>query len=756
MARKHHRSKATKAIKSTKAAVTASPPSKSKVGLLVTDELEKAIQQCRSTVHRIAKDCKAKNKKYRDIEFDFDNDQNLCLAGLVSEEGFAPTAASRATDIYTKPQFFIDGAGSNDIVQGALGDCWFLSALSTASTSEHLIEKCCVARDEKVGVYGFVFFKNGSWVSVIIDDLLFVKVPKFEELSSAEQLLFHNDKKKYNKTARKGGKNLYFARSGTENETWVPLIEKAYAKLHGDYSSLSGGRAAEAIEDLTGGVSSMLRTKDILDTDRFWEEELLHANDDRLFGAGYGPLDTSRIGSDESIKVEGLIGGHAYSILKAIEVEGKRFLILRNPWGKSEWSGPWSDGSKEWTPEWLRRLPEIGHVFGEDGQFVMEYSDFLERFEDIDKTMLFDSSWKMSMEWLRVPVRPPPAAWSFGSVSFNFSIAKSTKALIVLSKLDERYFKGIDGCYAWNLQFLVYKIGDTDPELVAESEQAVWGSRSVNTEAELEPGEYVVHIRVDGLFKGDALDPSEFNKRKLARVLTQRALARSAASNYDPSSEKDHLPASIDALVGREKAIAGARAKAAAAATASSSSTPIVGDIPEDVAGASDDKELKTSRSDSDAGASGDEEEGSPKEKKKTEGEKKEKEKKAKKKYKTKEEENKQKDKIKEGEGSNQLNESAKVDSSDSSDTGNESDSNSEDDSDGNSDYTSTIDGVDGDSDLAPFDNDAAFESPELVDVFIGLRVYVQGGERVSIVGTIQEEADKLYAASLRDEPRPQ
>ncbi|KAJ1488535.1 hypothetical protein T484DRAFT_1616299, partial [Baffinella frigidus] len=33
---------------------------------------------------------------------------------------------------------------------------------------------------------------------------------------------------------------------------WVPLVEKAYAKLHGSYHSISGGHVAEAMLDLTG------------------------------------------------------------------------------------------------------------------------------------------------------------------------------------------------------------------------------------------------------------------------------------------------------------------------------------------------------------------------------------------------------------------------------------------------------------------------------------------------------------------------
>jgi hypothetical protein len=53
-------------------------------------------------------------------------------------------------------------------------------------------------------------------------------------------------------------------------------------------------------------------------------------------------------------------------------LSGKRFVKLRNPWGDTEWTGRWSDGSKEWTPEWLEALPALHHRFGNDGEFLMQ------------------------------------------------------------------------------------------------------------------------------------------------------------------------------------------------------------------------------------------------------------------------------------------------------------------------------------------------------------------------------------------------
>ncbi|EEB95559.1 hypothetical protein MPER_05452, partial [Moniliophthora perniciosa FA553] len=374
----------------------------------------------------------SQNRRFRDHAFDLESDRQRCLHGLGTEEVYMPSDVQRVTQICEKPQFFVDGADSNDIVQGAIGNCWFVSALATMSTYEGLVEKFCVARDEEIGVYGFIFFRDASWVTVIIDDFLYTRIPKFEELSYAEQQLYHHNKERYNESARKDGKGLYFAKSGTQGETWVPLIEKAYAKLHGCYSALSGGEECEAIEDLTGGVSTFIPTN------------LLKANVDRLFGCAYRTLDETRSGSWDP-RISGLMGGHAYSVLRAVEFKGKRFVIIRNPWGKSEWTGPWSDGSKEWTKEWLDALPELGHVFGDDGQFVMEYKDFLDCWDQIDRTRLFDSSWAMSSQWLHVTARPLPCAWTYGDVSFTFSIPKASPAVIVLSQLDDRFFSEISG-----------------------------------------------------------------------------------------------------------------------------------------------------------------------------------------------------------------------------------------------------------------------------------------------------------------------
>ena len=72
----------------------------------------------------------------------------------------ACAAANLTKDIFDEPHFYIDGMTANDVRQGRDGDCWFMSSICTLSNKEDLLEKVCVARDEKVGVYGFVFHRG--------------------------------------------------------------------------------------------------------------------------------------------------------------------------------------------------------------------------------------------------------------------------------------------------------------------------------------------------------------------------------------------------------------------------------------------------------------------------------------------------------------------------------------------------------------------------------------------------------------------
>jgi hypothetical protein len=311
---------------------------------------EEAVALCKAKVAKIVKECRRVNQKYRDPHFDLELDlkwpKRDTLESLSNSKESPPPSdhwpqsAKRIGDIFDKPEFYIDGPTANDVTQGRDGDCWFLAALCTLSNKPSLIERVCVARDQVVGVYGFVFFRDGEWISEIIDDKLFLIKPDYDD-RTLERSLWEdrdrvNNEELYRKTYQSGSGSLYFAQCENENETWLPLLEKAYAKAHGDYSAIEGGWTGEGIEDLTGGVTSELYTTDILDKEYFWKDEVLKVNDEFLFSCSTGIWG---MGTGER---KGIIESHAYSVMRAVEIDGERLVLLKNPWGKGEWTGAWS------------------------------------------------------------------------------------------------------------------------------------------------------------------------------------------------------------------------------------------------------------------------------------------------------------------------------------------------------------------------------------------------------------------------------
>lgn len=277
-----------------------------------------------------------------------------------------------------------------------------------------------------------------------------------------------------------GSRALYFAQCSDPNETWLPLLEKAYAKAHGDYSTIDGGFVGEGIEDLTGGVTSEVFATDILDKEKFWREELLNVNKTFLFGCGQmGGIYGQRRGIQEK---------HAYSIMEAREIDGQRLLKLRNPWGRTEWTGRWSDGSEEWTPEWMHKL---NHKFGDDGVFWISYRDLLRHYQHFDRTRLFGPEWTVSQQWTSVNV---PWSVDYLDTKFKVHLTKPSPVVIVLSQLDDRYFQGLEGQYEFNLQFRLHK--DDEEDYIVRSNTAYFMKRSVSMELDLEAGNYTVLLKI--------------------------------------------------------------------------------------------------------------------------------------------------------------------------------------------------------------------------------------------------------------------
>ncbi|KAJ3479673.1 hypothetical protein NLI96_g8895 [Meripilus lineatus] len=254
------------------------------------------------------------------------------------------------------------------------------------------------------------------------------------------------------------------------------------------------------------------------------------------------------------MEINGLVPLHAYSVLKVVEYKEKRFVLLRNPWGNSEWTGPWSDGSPEWTDEWRGALELLDHRPGNDGVFVMEYRDFLKQFAVLESTKLFDESWVVSSYWMQLRGLKIDRAWSYGDVSWTFAISEKTPAVIVLQQIDTRYFMDHAGWLQFNFDFVLFKKGSKEP--IARPVKPMPASRSVNLEIELEPGEYVVHARID-------IDEScrqewyhesvgSWNRRKVARQKAERAIAYSIASNFRQADYIDQLPVPLEVFADRD------------------------------------------------------------------------------------------------------------------------------------------------------------------------------------------------------------
>ena len=110
------------------------------------------------------------------------------------------------------------GFRAEDLRQGGVGDCWFMSALAVVAQRHDLVARLFAADTARnaPGCYRLRLFLDGKWTSVTLDDQLPVTAsPRREALAFDTKLAF----------CRCGDA------SGAQ-QLWASLVEKAYAKAH--------------------------------------------------------------------------------------------------------------------------------------------------------------------------------------------------------------------------------------------------------------------------------------------------------------------------------------------------------------------------------------------------------------------------------------------------------------------------------------------------------------------------------------------
>jgi hypothetical protein len=295
----------------------------------------------------------------------------------------------RPQDLATKPRLFIDdpnedgdGVEANDIIQGSLGDCYFLSAVAILASvkGQKLVQKLFVKTDTfEQGLIAVRFFKEGYWWDVAIDTFIPCVDPQ----------------------------TPCFVRMADPNEFWMIFLEKAYAKIHGCYEALDGGFMNEALVDLTGGAPGRVQVSDLFQVCGRGGRISPDARDEALNllskrARGVLLQGASAAGDTETALGNGLYSGHAYALCNTKKTSQGDFLVqLRNPWGGHEWTGAWNDKD----PRWTKALKaEVGQKNKEDGMFWMSIEDFATSFNEITFIDLVPSSFSIlraESEWTK-------------------------------------------------------------------------------------------------------------------------------------------------------------------------------------------------------------------------------------------------------------------------------------------------------------------------------------------------------------------
>ena len=292
-------------------------------------------------------DSKAYNEKAKNIN--------------TNQIGFA-----RASEIFgNKYKLFSEKIEMDDVIQGQLGDCYFLSSVANLCKFPSLIMRLFKTKEtNKDGFYEIILHIDGKPQIVIVDDYLPVQIRT---------------------------KTPVYAQSKGK-EIWVMLLEKAWAKVNGGYANIISGLPCEALEFLTG-LGSLTYDTENMDADDINEYKYEIVKNVQIADQNNCLISCSTT-SNQNIEKVGLVEGHAYTLVSFTQIttsQGKKVYLfrIRNPWSQGEWTGDWSDKSKLWDE---KTKSQVNFKDKEDGIFFMNDTDFFKYFTHVEICyILYDS-----------------------------------------------------------------------------------------------------------------------------------------------------------------------------------------------------------------------------------------------------------------------------------------------------------------------------------------------------------------------------
>ncbi|XP_059425675.1 calpain-2 catalytic subunit-like [Carassius carassius] len=383
---------------------------------------EKVIPYNKQDYQTLKQECLAKKTLFCDPTFPAESDSlGYNELGPQSPKGTG-VQWKRPKELCSNPQFIVDGATRTDICQGALGDCWLMAAIASLTMENEFLKRVVPHgqsfTENYAGIFHFQLWQCGEWVDVVIDDRL----------------------------PTKNGR-LLFVHSAEGSEFWSALLEKAYAKVNGSYEALIGGLTNEGFEDFTGGIAE---SYDLKKNSSHLFKLMQKALTQRSLMGCFITASSQDIESKTSLK---LVKRHAYSVTGAKEVHSDGRLVqlvrIRNPWGQVEWTGPWSDNSKEWNSVQPEEKAKLVYS-AEDGEFWMAFSDFIQQFSILEICNLTPdalssdtaSCWKYSQF---------EGDWRVGSTAGGCrnnpaTFCSNPQFVFKLDEEDDDPYDGKDGC----------------------------------------------------------------------------------------------------------------------------------------------------------------------------------------------------------------------------------------------------------------------------------------------------------------------